>query len=100
MIKFKHTMFSKYNINGLTYMNNDGKNNNINPFDHSNYTDVMKTQALRDALDKYKFDFVYGGARRDEESSRSKEKILSHRNSKNVWDPKNQKIEPWLLFNF
>ena len=100
MIKFKHTMFSKYNINGITYMNNDGKNNNINPFDHSNYTDVMKTQALRDALDKYKFDFVYGGARRDEESSRSKEKILSHRNSKNVWDPKNQKIEPWLLFNF
>ena len=53
-------MFSKYNINGLTYMNNDGKNKNINPFDHSNYTDVMKTQALRDALDKYKFDFVYG----------------------------------------
>ena len=100
MLKFKQEIFSKYNINGLTYINEDGKNKNINPFDNPNYTDIMKTQALKDALSKYKYDYVYGGARRDEEGSRSKERILSHRNDKNVWDPKNQKIEPWLLFNF
>ena len=58
MIKFKHTMFSKYNIDGLTYMNIDGKNNNINPFDHSNYTDVMKTQALRELSTEEKKTFA------------------------------------------
>ena len=75
---------------------------NINPFDYNSdiYTDIMKTQALRQALDKFKFDFSFGGARRDEEKSRAKERIFSVRNSKHNWDPKDQRPEVWNLYNF
>ncbi len=73
----------------------------INPFDHgsSKYTDIMKTQALKQALDKYQFDAAFGGARRDEEKSRAKERVYSFRDSKHRWDPKNQRPELWNLYN-
>lgn len=99
MIKFRDYQAKKHNLNLITHTNLQGKKNNINPFDHENYTDIMKTDALKEALDKGQYDFIYGGARRDEESSRSKEKILSHRNKYHVWEPKNQRIEPWHIFN-
>lgn len=99
MISFRDTIFKKNNIQGIVHQNLDGAQKNINPFDHSNYTDIMKTSALKKALTKGRYDFVYGGARRDEEASRSKEKIVSHRDKNNRWNPKNQNIEPWLLFN-
>jgi len=100
MILFKEKMSEKYNLNIITFKNKQGVSDNINPFDHENYTDIMKTAALKIALDKGKYDFIYGGARRDEEPSRSKEKVLSHRNKFHVWEPLNQRIEPWHLFNF
>ena len=99
MIQFRDKLFNSNLIDGLVYKNKEGMKKNINPFDHENYTDIMKTHTLREALNKEKYDFVYGGARRDEESSRSKERILSIRDKNQRWDPKNQKIEPWLLFN-
>ena len=99
MIQFRDKLFNSNLIDGLVYKNKEGMKKNINPFNHENYTDIMKTHALREALNKEKYDFVYGGARRDEESSRSKERILSIRDKNQRWDPKNQKIEPWLLFN-
>ena len=74
---------------------------NINPFDHgsSRYTDIMKTAALRQALNAGKYDAAIGGARRDEEKSRAKERIFSHRNAQHAWDPKNQRPELWRVFN-
>ena len=73
MIKFRDKVFSEYGINGIVYQNQTGISEGVNPFDNPNYTDVMKTEALKKALTEYNFDFVYGGARRDEEASRSKE---------------------------
>ena len=99
MIIFRNSIYKKYNLKGLVYKNEEGTNLGINPFEHSNYTDIMKTQALKSAIKLGKYDFVYGGARRDEEASRSKEKIVSHRDKYNRWNPKNQNIEPWHLFN-
>lgn len=99
MIEFRNSTYERYGINIEVYKNVEGEKNNINPFEHPNYTDVMKTEALKKILIKKNYDFVFGGARRDEEGSRSKEKILSHRDDKNVWDPKKQRIEPWNLFN-
>ena len=99
MIKFRDKVFSEYGINGIVYQNQTGISEGVNPFDNPNYTDVMKTEALKKALTEYNFDFVYGGARRDEEASRSKEKIVSYRDKFHRWDPKNQRIEPWLIFN-
>jgi sulfate adenylyltransferase subunit 2 len=99
MITFRNSIYKKYNLKGLVYKNEEGANLGINPFEHSNYTDIMKTQALKSSLKLGKYDFVYGGARRDEEASRSKEKIVSHRDKYNRWNPKNQNIEPWHLFN-
>lgn len=99
MITFRDIVFKKNNIQGIVHHNLDGAKKNINPFDHSDYTDIMKTNALKEALTEGGYDFVYGGARRDEEASRSKEKIVSHRDKYNRWNPKNQNIEPWLLFN-
>tara|TARA_A100001011_G_scaffold244091_1_gene252063 strand:+ start:34277 stop:35167 length:891 start_codon:yes stop_codon:yes gene_type:complete len=99
MIKFRDNSFKQNNLKGSVYSNKEGLRSGINPFDHSNYTDVMKTKALKDALKTGGYDFIYGGARRDEEASRSKEKIVSHRSIDNRWDPKSQSIEPWLLFN-
>ena len=87
-------------IEMLEYINEDGVNQGINPFDHgSAYTDIMKTQALKQALDKYGFTAAFGGGRRDEEKSRAKERIFSFRNASHAWDPKNQRPEMWKLFN-
>ena len=84
----------------LVYTNWEAVNQGINPFDHgAAYTDIMKTQALKDALNKYEFTAIFGGARRDEEKSRAKERIFSFRNSEHAWDPKNQRPEIGMLFN-
>lgn len=84
----------------IEYINQDGVKRGINPFDHgSAYTDIMKTQALKQALTKYGFDAAFGGGRRDEEKSRAKERIFSFRNEEQAWDPKNQRPEMWNLFN-
>ena len=100
MITFRDTMAQKYGLRMLVYTNEEGVKQGINPFDHgSAYTDIMKTQALKQALDKYHFDAAFGGGRRDEEKSRAKERIFSFRNSEHGWDPKNQRPEMWKLFN-
>jgi sulfate adenylyltransferase subunit 2 len=85
----------------LIYRNQEGLENNINPFQHgsSYYTDVMKTEALKQALSDYQFDIIFGGARRDEEKSRAKERVFSHRNAQHGWDPKSQRAEFWNLYN-
>ena len=99
MIRFRDKVYENNTLKGHVYSNEEGMKLGINPFDNSNYTDVMKTQALKAALKNGKYDFVFGGARRDEEASRSKEKVVSHRDKNNRWDPKNQNIEPWHIFN-
>lgn len=100
MIEFRDEMAKKYSLEMLEYINEDGINQGINPFDHgSAYTDIMKTQALKQALDKYGFTAAFGGGRRDEEKSRAKERIFSFRNENHAWDPKNQRPEMWKLFN-
>ena len=99
MINFRDKVYKNNNLKGFVFSNKEGLKAGINPFDNSNYTDVMKTQALKTALKKGQYDFIYGGARRDEEASRSKEKVVSHRDKNNRWDPKNQNIEPWHIFN-
>ncbi len=85
----------------LVYANEEGVRAGINPFDHGSrvYTDVMRTQALRQALDKYRFDAAIGGGRRDEEKSRSKERIFSFRDRNHHWDPRNQRPELWDIYN-
>jgi sulfate adenylyltransferase subunit 2 len=85
----------------LVYQNPDGVAQGINPFTHGSaiHTDVMKTQALKQALDRYGFDAAFGGARRDEEKSRAKERIFSFRSAQHRWDPKNQRPELWSLYN-
>jgi sulfate adenylyltransferase subunit 2 len=98
MIKFRDYIKKKFKLNIITYTNKNEKK--LNPQTDKNYTDVMKTQALRHALDKYQFDIIYGGARRDEEASRSKERIVSIRESGHLWNPKNQKPEIWNLYNY
>ena len=100
MIQFRDHMAEKYGLEMLVYTNEEGRSQGINPFDHgSAYTDIMKTQALKQALDKYQFTAAFGGGRRDEEKSRAKERIFSFRNSAHAWDPKNQRPEMWKLFN-
>ena len=85
----------------LTYVNEEGVKNGVGPFSHGSgvHTDIMKTQALKQALDKYGFDAAFGGARRDEEKSRAKERIFSFRTAQHRWDPKNQRPELWKLYN-
>ena len=85
----------------IVYTNEEGVAAGINPFDHGSqkYTDIMKTEALLQALDKYKFDAAFGGARRDEEKSRAKERVYSFRDKNHRWDPKNQRPELWHLYN-
>lgn len=100
MIEFRDHVAEKYGLEMLEYINEEGVAQGINPFDHgSAYTDIMKTQALKQALDKYGFTAAFGGGRRDEEKSRAKERIFSFRNSEHAWDPKNQRPEMWKLFN-
>ncbi len=100
MIEFRDRVAEKYGLTMLEYINEEGVAQGINPFDHgSAYTDIMKTQALKQALDKYGFTAAFGGGRRDEEKSRAKERIFSFRNSAHAWDPKNQRPEMWKLFN-
>ncbi|MBF7682374.1 sulfate adenylyltransferase subunit CysD [Acinetobacter sp. B5B] len=101
MITFRDEMVKKHGLELIEHKNLEGMAENINPFDHgsSKYTDIMKTQALKQALDKYKFDAAFGGARRDEEKSRAKERVYSFRDSKHRWDPKNQRPELWNIYN-
>ena len=100
MIEFRDRIAKEKGIEMLEYINQDGVKQGINPFDHgSAYTDIMKTQALKQALDKYGFTAAFGGGRRDEEKSRAKERIFSFRNENHAWDPKNQRPEMWKLYN-
>ena len=100
MISFRDKIAEKYGIEMIEYINQEGVDQGINPFDHgSSYTDIMKTKAPKQALDKYGFTAAFGGGRRDEEKSRAKERIFSFRNANHAWDPKNQRPEMWKLFN-
>ena len=100
MIAFRDRIAKKLGIEMLEYINEEGVRQGINPFDHgSAYTDIMKTQALKAALDFYGFTAAFGGGRRDEEKSRAKERIFSFRNENHAWDPKNQRPEMWKLYN-
>jgi sulfate adenylyltransferase subunit 2 len=101
MIAFRNRMAEEAGMELLVHTNQEGKAANINPFDYgsSKYTDIMKTQALKQALDKYGFDAAFGGARRDEEKSRAKERVYSFRDKFHRWDPKSQRPELWNLYN-
>lgn len=101
MIAFRDRRAQELGLDLKVYINPEGKKRNINPFVDGSavHTDVMKTQALRQALDLYRFDAVFGGARRDEEKSRAKERIFSFRDAKHHWDPRNQRPELWSLYN-
>ena len=101
MYLFRNWMAQKSNMKLITHINPEGIKSNINPFDHGSsvHTDIMKTQGLKQALDQYQFDAAFGGARRDEEKSRAKERIFSFRTTSHQWDPKNQRPELWNLYN-
>lgn len=100
MIEFRDKTAKELGIEILEYINEEGVNQGINPFDHgSSYTDIMKTQALKQALDQYEFTAAFGGGRRDEEKSRAKERIFSFRDENHTWNPKKQRPEMWKLFN-
>ncbi len=101
MYDFRAKMAKKYDLDLIVHINPDGVKENINPFTHGSaiHTDIMKTQSLKQALNKYQFDAAFGGARRDEERSRAKERIFSFRDKHHRWDPKNQRPELWSLFN-
>lgn len=100
MIEFRDKISKEKGIRMLVYTNEDGLKQGINPFDHgSTYTDIMKTEALKQALNKYGFTVVFGGGRRDEEKSRAKERIFSLRNEMHAWDPKKQRPEMWKQYN-
>jgi sulfate adenylyltransferase subunit 2 len=101
MIEFRDRFCAENGLELLVHSNQEGKAAGINPFDYGSrkYTDIMKTQALLQALNAGKFDVAFGGARRDEEKSRAKERIYSFRDSHHQWDPKNQRPELWSLYN-
>jgi len=101
MIAFRDETVRRLGLDLLVYTNPEGLEKNINPFDHGSsvHTHIMKTEALKQALNKYGFDAAFGGARRDEEKSRAKERVFSFRNSNHGWDPKNQRPELWNLYN-
>jgi sulfate adenylyltransferase subunit 2 len=99
MIAFRDRRAQELGLDLIEWINQDGLARGINPFDHSAYTDVMKTEALKAALDHYGFDVAFGGARRDEEKSRAKERIFSFRAAGHRWDPKHQRPEIWNLYN-
>jgi len=101
MIAFRDRMAKDYDFDLLVHRNEEGIRQGIGPFSHGSavHTDIMKTAALKQALDKYQFDAAFGGARRDEEKSRAKERIFSFRSANHGWDPKNQRPELWNLYN-
>ena len=101
MIAFRDATAKKHGLDLRVHTNQDGKAGGINPFDHGSqhYTQVMKTEALKQALDAGRYDAAFGGARRDEEKSRAKERIFSFRSASHGWDPKSQRPELWSLFN-
>jgi len=101
MYEFRNRTAKALGIELIVYVNPEGLMMNINPFIHGStlHTDIMKTQALRQALDSYGFDAAFGGARRDEEKSRAKERIFSFRSAQHHWDPKNQRPELWRVYN-
>ena len=101
MIEFRDRRAKELGVNLIVHTNQDGLRAGINPFTSGSrlHTDVMKTQALKQALDHHKFDAAFGGARRDEEKSRAKERVFSVRSAEHRWDPKNQRPEPWHLYN-
>ena len=101
MYEFRSRMAQEHGLDLLVHVNQEGLAKGIGPFTHGSavHTDVMKTEALRQALDKYGFDAAFGGARRDEEKSRAKERVFSFRTAQHRWDPKNQRPELWRLYN-
>ncbi|HZX50469.1 MAG TPA: sulfate adenylyltransferase subunit CysD [Pseudomonas sp.] len=101
MYSFREKMVNEYGLDLITHTNPDGVAQDMNPFTYGSakHTDVMKTEGLKQALDKYGFDAAFGGARRDEEKSRAKERVYSFRDSKHRWDPKNQRPELWNVYN-
>jgi sulfate adenylyltransferase subunit 2 len=101
MIEFRDKMARECGFDLLIHTNQEGVDQKVSPFTHGSglYTDIMKTEGLKQALNKYKFDAAFGGARRDEEKSRAKERIFSFRNSQHRWDPKSQRPELWNIYN-
>jgi sulfate adenylyltransferase subunit 2 len=101
MYAFRSEMVEKTGMNLIVHINVDGVARDINPFTHGSalHTEIMKTEALKQALDQHGFDAAFGGARRDEEKSRAKERVFSFRNAQHRWDPKNQRPELWKLYN-
>lgn len=101
MIQFRDRMAAECGFDLIVHVNEEGVRQGISPFTHGSalYTDIMKTEGLKQALDKYKFDAAFGGARRDEEKSRAKERIFSFRSASHRWDPKDQRPELWNLYN-
>ena len=101
MIAFRDRIARELDLDLIVYTNEEGRAANVTPFTYGSrkYTDIMKTQALKDALDKYGFDACFGGARRDEEKSRAKERVYSVRDRNHRWDPKSQRPELWNLYN-
>ena len=101
MIEFRDQQIAKLGLDLIVHTNLDGVKAGVGPFTHGSekHTDIMKTQALKQAIDKHGFDAAFGGARRDEEKSRAKERIFSFRDKNHVWDPKNQRPELWKLYN-
>jgi sulfate adenylyltransferase subunit 2 len=101
MIAFRDEIAKKHDLNLLVHINPEGLKMNVGPFSHGSakHTDIMKTQSLKQALNHYKFDAAFGGARRDEEKSRAKERIFSFRDENHRWDPKNQRPELWNVYN-
>jgi len=101
MYSFRDKMVAEMDLDLITHVNPDGIAQDINPFTHGSakHTDIMKTEGLKQALDKHGFDAAFGGARRDEEKSRAKERVYSFRDGKHRWDPKNQRPELWNVYN-
>ena len=101
MIQFRDEMCKDLGLELIVHINQDGVDQGVGPFTHGSavHTDIMKTAGLKQALDKYKFDVAFGGARRDEEKSRAKERIFSFRTAQHRWDPKNQRPEIWSIYN-
>ncbi len=101
MIEFRDRQAEKYGFDLLVHINQEGVEQGVGPFTHGSakHTDIMKTASLKQALNKYKFDAAFGGARRDEEKSRAKERVYSFRDSNHRWDPKNQRPELWNIYN-